>query len=149
MTFRKLRIAWSVAWGIVAMLLCVLWVRSYSRLDFCKIPIGSLHFHTIKGKAIFFTLPQRPDFKVGTVPMKYVAHHDVLNSPYSGWSTPTGFTISEEKPAPHFQLPFFIPTIVALFAGTLLWLPCRFSLRTLLIATTLVAVVLGLIVWLR
>ena len=29
------------------------------------------------------------------------------------------------------------------------WLPCRFNLRTLLIATTLIAVVLGLIVWLR
>ena len=26
---RKLRIAWSVAWGVVAVLLCVLWVRSY------------------------------------------------------------------------------------------------------------------------
>ena len=29
MKFRKLRIAWSVAWGVVAVLLCVLWVRSY------------------------------------------------------------------------------------------------------------------------
>jgi hypothetical protein len=29
MTYRKLRIAWSVACGIVAVLLCVLWVRSY------------------------------------------------------------------------------------------------------------------------
>src|SRR5262245_24633565 len=27
--FRKLRIAWSVAWSVVAVLLCVLWVRSY------------------------------------------------------------------------------------------------------------------------
>jgi hypothetical protein len=32
---------------------------------------------------------------------------------------------------------------------TAFWLPNRFSLRTLLIATTLVAVVLGLIVWLH
>ena len=29
MRFRKLRIAWSVAWGVLAVLLCVLWVRSY------------------------------------------------------------------------------------------------------------------------
>ena len=29
MKHRKLRIAWSVAWGIVTVLLCVLWVRSY------------------------------------------------------------------------------------------------------------------------
>src|SRR5262245_41353475 len=31
MKFRKLRIAWSAAWGLVAVLLCVLWVRSYSK----------------------------------------------------------------------------------------------------------------------
>src|SRR5262245_51891917 len=29
MKHRKLRIAWSVAWGLLAVLLCVLWVRSY------------------------------------------------------------------------------------------------------------------------
>src|SRR5262245_32774785 len=29
MKYRKLRIAWSVVWGVVAVLLCVLWVRSY------------------------------------------------------------------------------------------------------------------------
>ena len=29
MRFRKLRIAWSVGWGIACVLLIVLWVRSY------------------------------------------------------------------------------------------------------------------------
>src|SRR5215212_8964377 len=29
MRFRKLRIAWSVFWGLAAVLLIVLWVRSY------------------------------------------------------------------------------------------------------------------------
>src|SRR5262245_8875502 len=33
MRFRKLRIAWSVVWGVAAVLLLVLWVRSYWRLD--------------------------------------------------------------------------------------------------------------------
>jgi hypothetical protein len=33
MRFRKLRIAWSVVWGVVAMLLIVLWVRSYWWMD--------------------------------------------------------------------------------------------------------------------
>ena len=33
MKHRKLRIAWSVAWGVVAVLLCVLWVRSYWKSD--------------------------------------------------------------------------------------------------------------------
>src|ERR1043165_6999457 len=33
MRFRKLRIAWSVFWGIACVLLIVLWVRSYSTSD--------------------------------------------------------------------------------------------------------------------
>ena len=36
MRFRKLRIAWSVAWGVVAVLLVVLWVRSYRVCDVIK-----------------------------------------------------------------------------------------------------------------
>ncbi len=33
MRFRKLRIAWSVGCGVLCLLLIVLWVRSYWRLD--------------------------------------------------------------------------------------------------------------------
>ena len=33
MKYRKLRIAWSVVWGIAAVLLIVLWVRSYWLAD--------------------------------------------------------------------------------------------------------------------
>src|SRR5262245_38540076 len=33
MRFRKLRIAWSVVWGILAVLLLMLWVRSYWWFD--------------------------------------------------------------------------------------------------------------------
>ena len=34
MKHRKLRIAWSVAWGIAAVMLIALWVRSYWWRDF-------------------------------------------------------------------------------------------------------------------
>src|SRR5207253_9360580 len=34
MRFRKLRIVWSVVWGVVAVLLIVLWVRSYQVADY-------------------------------------------------------------------------------------------------------------------
>ena len=33
MKYRKLRIAWSVVWGILCVLLIVLWVRGYSTAD--------------------------------------------------------------------------------------------------------------------
>ena len=36
---RRLRIAWSVAWGVVAVLLVALWVRSYATLDSVTVPI--------------------------------------------------------------------------------------------------------------
>jgi hypothetical protein len=47
--------------------------------------------------------------------------------------------------------PLWFPTALAATLAAGPWIPvsCRFSLRTLLIATTLVAVVLGLIVWLN
>ena len=41
MKYRKLRIAWSVAWGIVAVLLCVLWVRSYSHGEGLLMPLNN------------------------------------------------------------------------------------------------------------
>src|SRR5262245_48974732 len=40
MKYRKLRIAWSVAWGVIAVVLCVLWVRSYWRADALETPYG-------------------------------------------------------------------------------------------------------------
>jgi hypothetical protein len=45
--------------------------------------------------------------------------------------------------------PIWIPTVILGSIAAAPWLPWsnRFSLRTLLIATTLVAVVLGVIVW--
>jgi hypothetical protein len=147
MKFRKLRTASSTLCGLAALLLIVFWLRSYSQLDYCKVPIGALHIHTIKGKIIFFALPQRPDWKFGSVPMQYVAHHPVLSSPYSGWPTPGGFTINEEPPAAHIHLPFLAATLAMAFFGTIVWIPVRFSLRTLLFATTLVAVSLGSVTW--
>ena len=59
-----------------------------------------------------------------------------------GWSIqPNGFSV---------LLPHWVYAILPAMLAVIPWVwPKRFSLRTLLIATTLVAVVLGLIVWLR
>ena len=45
MNYRELRIAWSVGWGLVAVLLCALWVRSYWWAD-------ALWYRPSKGIAI-------------------------------------------------------------------------------------------------
>ena len=45
-------------------------------------------------------------------------------------------------------VPYWPAILLSATLATLPWFPSRFSLRTMLIATTLVAVVLGLVVWL-
>src|SRR4051794_31206678 len=40
MRYRKVRIAWSVVWGVVAVLLIVLWVRSYWWVDSLQFQAG-------------------------------------------------------------------------------------------------------------
>ncbi len=42
---------------------------------------------------------------------------------------------------------YWLLVVAAILTGAISWLPWRFSLRTLLISTTLIAVVLGLAVW--
>jgi hypothetical protein len=152
MRFRKLRIAWSVAWGIAAVLLCVLWARSLSRIE-------RLTWHYSNAKAL----------QIGTVPGA-IDMGSIVDSPvpvqvqkanrqwmtewfesmqlYGGkmsswfaiWSTTTGSFV---------RIPNWFLLLGCCGLGSFPWLPFkRFSLRTLLIATTLVAVVLGLIVWL-
>jgi hypothetical protein len=131
MRFRKLRIAWSVGWGLLAVLLIALWVRSIYFVDGIKYHSSGMltAVATMKGA---IGLSRKPS--------------PILDT---DWSYLTA-------PAPK-QLPkggvLFIPLwLVTTTVGGLSivpWVPYRFSLRTLLIGTTLVAVVLGLVVWLR
>jgi hypothetical protein len=44
MRFRKLRTAWSVAWGVVAVLVIALWVRSYWYVDGAFFKISNSDF---------------------------------------------------------------------------------------------------------
>ena len=57
----------------------------------------------------------------------------------------------DSRPYPFASLsaPHWFVALLAVGISILPWLRWRFSLRTLLIATTLVAVVLGVVVWLR
>ena len=105
---RKLCIAWSVVWGVLALLLCVLWVRSY----WAAYQIAVLEF----GPKDYLLTGERGEF--------------VLSYGKS-----------------YLYVPCWLVTIVPTVFATSHWLPYRFSLRTLLIATTLVAVGLGVVMW--
>jgi hypothetical protein len=181
MKYRKLRIAWSVAWGVVAVLLCVLWVRSYWAFD--RVSSKSLIMVSYAGrltavirdswsqkwpmwdsgpilpKSLTYTdlskaqvswkdtdvvWPER-----GVIGFGWISQSMYLNVPKgpSGWQD-TGLTArsvgvhSTGGMVPHW---FCVAFIAALIAAP--WLRFRFSLRTLLIATTLVTVGLGLAVY--
>jgi len=149
MKYRKLRIAWSAVWGIVCLLLVALWVRSYRAYDIVT--------HV------------KPGFVINTVGSNggtlYVAHTTLPSNlrfagpgwqfrsagPPLGWRY--GSAVVGEVPSMFefknglIRLPYFLLIALSAAAVAVSWLPWQFSLRTLLIATTLVAVGLGWIVY--
>jgi hypothetical protein len=167
MRFRKLRIAWSVACGIAAVLLCMLWVRSYWQEDFVFLKILAIHSRAqlSMSEGRIHLLAHGDSVEPSGLswqrnPIAMSAKHDVNWRLSAGASLdpnadrlfnisrldlPNGILTGFAGQAPHWS-------IALLFAAFSIapWLSrsLRFSLRTLLIATTLVALSLGLIVWL-
>ena len=127
---RKLRIAWSVACGIACLLLVVLWVRSSSMVEIWNVPVSS---NTSIGLA---SLP-------GMIAVIW------------GDDQPLGYDWGQTKVwqakgvKPPSAIPSWLLIIAAIVCGIAPWihqLKWRFTLRTLLIGMTLVAVAFGLIV---
>ena len=145
MKFRKLRIAWSVSCGLTTVLLIALWVRSYSSWDGIG---GTVVYPRViqvwsgGGRVVFslFAANQRP-WTIG-----HSTREEVRKSSEGRGVTPDprhfGFTEYG------FKVPHWFIVLLFAVSAVIPWLhqlPSRFSLRTLLIATTLVAVVLGTI----
>ena len=133
MNYRKLRIAWSVGWGFICLLLIVLWVRSYSVYDRAYAPrFGVLSDNG--GVRLW----------VGTSPQ------------INGWAFRSDRVSFDRSPKLYYfanqdfaeiAIPYWLLLMMPLAISAVTWLPWRFSLRTLLIATTLVAVLLGIVIW--
>src|SRR6476619_5839896 len=70
MRFRKLRIAWSVVWGLACVLLIVLWVRSYWLTDGvtwnggCRVEVFS-NYGQIRSSMSTKTVAGAPSFSWG------------------------------------------------------------------------------------
>lgn len=137
MNYRKLRITWTVAWGVVAVLLCVLWVLSYRwTSDFSTSWFGKRwSFHSNSGQLFIILIYERGDLP-GLFPPQLTIR-----------PVTTRFEFSRYGASFYARMPHCFLTIIAAMIAALPWLiVARFSLRTLLIATTLVAVVMGLVV---
>jgi hypothetical protein len=144
MRFRKLRIAWSVAWGLVAVLLGVLWVRSYLYHDRVLVRYhgpGHAAGAVSAYGAIQFGEGDTPDLgdREFTVISKSARRSPIDSIGPSLKMHAVRFTDW------YLAVPIWMLVLLVTMAGSGPWL--RFSVRTLLIATTLVAVVLGLIVY--
>ena len=142
MRYRKLRIAWSVVWGVVVVLLIVLWVRSYRCVETWNIPVTrSTHVY-------LSSIPNAFAFGLGN--SSPTATREYRSMPATKWleSCPYSGAAFFQITAASVAMPYWFGVLLSTtFAAAPLMRTARFSLRTLLIATTLVAVGLGAIIW--
>jgi hypothetical protein len=143
--YRTLRITWSVACGIACVLLVILWVRSYSRLDWLQ--VGESSVASTSGRLLvndMFTMGA-PSSSSRTMTKtewtQKLSRHAFANNRVVIWRARHGALIPLGV---GMSIPFWPLAVVAAMLVVLPWLPWRFSIRTLLIATTLVAAGLGL-----
>jgi hypothetical protein len=153
--FRRTRIAVSVFFGVLTAALVVLWLRSlqkneiYSRITSTGRLVtigansGSVYFYSMKRQ--FTSMPTaRDQYRTGFDWQSHDWRYSAVDAAKATWLP----TITS-APDVHISMPIMI--LIALLSGGSwqLWHKASFSLRTMLIATTLVAVVLGLATWTR
>src|SRR5690242_11081108 len=132
MKFRKLRIAWSVAWGTLAVSLCGLWTRSDRWLDTVIIQgpsNGYFELQSFNGKLLSSHL-------FGNKPLGYLWHHwsDKMlpDERRAGEFGGVGFGTVQYPFGTAFSLPYWFLTLASALLAATPWLRFRFSLRTLL-----------------
>ena len=136
---RRLRIAVSVFFAVFAVFFAALWVRSYLRGDSLQYGYRSnsaVSVSSIRG-VVSWTAIQWPapyGWQFRSAPLK----HPYTRRPQFEWLS--------NPQIGHLRTPHWLFVISCAALGASPWLAWRFSVRTLLFATTLVAVVLGLVV---
>jgi|SRR4051794_2467135 hypothetical protein len=143
MQHRKLRIAWSVLWSIAFVLMAALWARSYQVLEFLRIPVTDsrgvfgMNFNGQTSVGFLTTIPQ-----IGSID-RWSFDEVAPNTAVKLFGR-----FGAENRTLYLPSWFVVTTVGACAAAP--WLrSCskRFSLRALLIATTLICIGLELFVW--
>jgi hypothetical protein len=162
MKFRKLRIVWSVVWGLAAVLMIMLWMRSCWWQDSLHVNYAGRDTPDYSGTKSVNLISAQGRIAVTTLPMRWapriVTNHSKISATFQTFdymddfgNTPsaTWFRVMRWSKPNHTSVElsnwFLVLSLIALAVAP--WLPTRFSLRTLLITTTLVAVVLALVAW--
>ena len=146
---HKLRIVFSAACVLGTVLLIALWVRSYRNADTLGWHNGwGVSFSSFAGRIELCLNSGKTDFPDMQRGVSYDAYPDLQ------WSWPEqqgcakyGFHSSPGgSPGIHFlQVPHWFPALLTGLATVAPWIHWRFRLRTLLIAISLFAVVLGIL----
>jgi hypothetical protein len=141
MKYRKLRIAWSVLCGVVVVSMVALWIRSYSWNDHLDIRTGAP------------SGPQRSNVVLlsnwGFLQALFNQTIDINNGieyrNQPAWArTDVGF---EWRHDGAIKVPDSFVVVMAAIAGVTPWLNRRFTVRTLLIAMTCIAVAIVLVAY--
>jgi hypothetical protein len=165
MRFRKLRIAWSVGCAIACVLMIVLWVRSNSYCDsWTRTGTGipkRIDLQSWRGRILLLVHPSQAP------PSRDELHKWILRTtPSAEWeerveaaarlgdlvSPPKVISLTTTQGAWQIWATDWLLLLLSATIAFIPWIrilpwPKRFSLRTLLIATTLVAVALGLVIY--
>jgi hypothetical protein len=155
MKYRKLRMAWSVGCGIACALLIVMWVRSYQTWDSPFGPIlkrWELQLNSVRGYLLIGVRDSPPN---ATTNWRWRTFHAdrFTNDEISGsivWRFTSsagalGFGAVQTALMWQVYMPYWFLSLIPI-GGSLLgvrWF-ARYSLKALLIAMTLAAIVLGL-----
>ena len=140
MKYRKLRIAWLVAWGIAGLLLIAAWVRSYWWVDRINLPVNGIAVVSIwstPGQWVF-GLSRTPAVRPAywrTISDDEWRQHRHVDSPMFGFGNTWVWA------------PYWFAVGITAAAAVVPWFCWRFSLRALLIGMTLAAVGLGWVVY--
>jgi hypothetical protein len=155
-SLRYLRIAFSIACLIACALLIVMWVRSYRLIERVDVIIGvedadtngigpdtnSISLISVCGRSTLDVTYVSTDGEPGIYYNSYPPDPEVE---YLG----IGRVLFMTKPQPGWliSVPYWLSMSFIAALAVAPWLRWRFSLRTMLFATTIVAVALGTIVW--
>jgi hypothetical protein len=137
---RALRIILSAAFAILCILSIALWVRSYRRLDWLRIR-GGPSVASVEGQLLVNDVcninPHQPQLVSTQVERQLAGGRIRLLSYHAGALLFVGVGNS---------IPDWLAVVVTGALSALAWMPRRFSLRAFLIATTLIAMVMAMIV---
>jgi hypothetical protein len=142
---KSLRIAVTALCLTASVLLVALWARSYIYIvDIQTVPFANRTYQ-------FYVSPGRMYFRTQRVDSEWLSGFWQIrksDSDFDNWNNPnsSAFYLSINQYGPGdlaLRFPYWFPVVITMALAAAPWLPWRFSLRTLLIATTLVAMGLG------